>query len=147
MKPTFEDAISLAAQKHRGQFDKAGAPYILHPLRVMGNLGPNASENERIAGLLHDVVEDCQVSFEDLRDLGYCDEVIAAIDALTKRDDEKGDYMRAMRRVSQNSIARRVKIADLTDNMDLSRLATTTEEDLARLEKYRAAKAYLESIG
>ena len=144
---TLEDAIILAAQNHRGQTDKAGAPYILHPLRVMASLGQNATETERIAAVLHDVVEDCQVSFQDLRDLEFSDQVVEAVDALTKRDDEKDDYMRAIRRVAENEIARRVKIGDLSDNMDLSRIANPTENDRARLEKYRAAKKFLEEIG
>ena len=146
MKPTLEDALIFAAQKHRGVPDKAGAPYILHPLRVMGNLGQNASENERIAALLHDVVEDCGVSLEDLRAMGYDEEVVVAVDALTKRADEKNDYMKAIRRVAQNRIARRVKIGDLTDNMDLERIADPSEKDRERVEKYRVAHAFLEAI-
>jgi (p)ppGpp synthase/HD superfamily hydrolase len=146
MKLTLEDAIILATQRHRGQSDKAGVPYILHPLRVMASLGQNASESERIVAVLHDVVEDCDVSLQNLRDLGFSEEVVAAVDALTKRDDEKDDYMRAIRRVAENEIARRVKIGDLTDNMDLSRIANPTENDRARLEKYRAAKKFLEDI-
>ncbi|HEX9996871.1 MAG TPA: HD domain-containing protein [Abditibacterium sp.] len=142
----LEDALIFAAQKHRGQTDKAGAPYILHPLRVMGNLGRNASENERIAALLHDVVEDCGVSLEDLRAMGFDEEIVIAVDALTKRDDEKADYMKAIRRVAENPIARRVKIGDLTDNSDISRIANPSEKDLARIEKYREAKAFLEGI-
>lgn len=143
MKPTLEDAIALAAHKHKGQTDKAGAPYILHPLRVMFNLGRGATETERIAAVLHDVVEDCDVSFDDLRAIGFSEDVIAAVDALTKREDEKNDYMKAMRRVAQNPVARRVKIGDLTDNLDLSRIAIPTPKDEARLEKYRAAREFL----
>lgn len=142
----LEDALIFSAQKHRGQVDKAGAPYILHPLRVMNFLGQNATESERIAALLHDVVEDCEVSLEDLRAMGFADEVIEAVDALTKRDDEKDDYMRAIRRVAQNPIARRVKIGDLTDNMDLSRISNPSENDRARLEKYRGAREFLQKI-
>lgn len=145
MKSTLEDAIAFAALSHRAQRDKAGAPYILHPLRVMASLGREASENERIAAMLHDVVEDCGVELRDLRDIGFDEEVVAAVDALTKRPEEKDDYMRAIRRVALNPIARRVKIADLTDNMDPSRLETPTEKDRERMEKYRAAKAWLEA--
>ncbi len=143
MKPTLEDAISLAALSHKGQIDKAGAPYILHPLRVMMSLGREASETERIAAVLHDVVEDCEVSFADLRAMGFSEEVVAAVDALTKRADEKEDYMRAIRRVAENPVARRVKIGDLTDNLDLWRIANPTEKDEMRLEKYRIARQFL----
>ncbi|MBW3635304.1 MAG: HD domain-containing protein [Armatimonadetes bacterium] len=141
--PTLEDAISLAALSHKGQIDKAGAPYILHPLRVMMSLGRETTETERIAAILHDVVEDCEVSFDDLRAMGFSEEVVAAVDALTKRDDEKEDYMRAIRRVAQHPVARRVKIGDLTDNLDESRIANPTEKDKMRLEKYRAAREFL----
>lgn len=141
--PTLEDAISLAALKHKGQTDKAGAPYILHPLRVMANLGREASETERIAAVLHDVVEDCEVSSANLREIGFGEEVVEAVEALTKRGDEKSDYMKAIRRVAGNPVARRVKIADLTDNLDVSRIANPTEKDGARLEKYRAAREFL----
>ncbi|PQV62573.1 HD domain-containing protein [Abditibacterium utsteinense] len=143
MKPTLEDAIIFAAQKHRGQIDKAGAPYILHPLRVMASLGREAGETERIAAILHDVVEDCEVSLENLREMGFSDEAVEAIDARAKREDEKDDYMKAIRRAAQNAVARRVKIGDLGDNMDLSRLPNPTENDRARLEKYRAARQFL----
>lgn len=146
MKPTLEDAIALAALGHKGQTDKSGAPYILHPLRVMASLGAGASESERIAAVLHDVVEDCDVSLQNLRDLGYADEVVEAVDALTKRDDEKTDYRRAIRQLSGNPMARRVKIGDLTDNMDLARLSDATENDRARREKYRLSREFLLQI-
>lgn len=143
---TLEDAIAFAALQHKGQQDKAGAPYILHPLRVMANLGRAASQEERIAAVFHDVVEDCEVSLQNLRDLGYSSQVVEAVDALTKRPDEEDDYDKAIRRVVQNPIARRVKIADLTDNLDISRIANPTAKDHKRLEKYRAAKAFLLEI-
>lgn len=144
--PTLEEAISFAALKHKGQSDKAGTPYILHPLRVMMSLGRVATETERIVAVLHDVVEDCEVSFDDLRVIGFSEEVVAAVDALTKREDEKADYMKAIRRVAENAVARRVKIGDLTDNLDLSRISSPTEKDQARLEKYRAARQFLEEL-
>jgi (p)ppGpp synthase/HD superfamily hydrolase len=83
-RATLEDAIILAAQSHRGQKDKAGAPYITHPLRVLGFLGVGASEDEQITAVLHDVVEDCGVSFEDLTRAGYSTEVIEALRCVTK---------------------------------------------------------------
>lgn len=146
MKPTLEDAIILAAQKHRGQFDKAGKPYILHPLRVMQNLGPRATDDERLAALLHDIVEDCDVSFDDLRAHGFPEAVVVAVQHLTKTEAEQNDYVAAIRRAAQNPIARRVKLADLTDNLDMSRLPNPTPKDYERLEKYREAKAFLEGL-
>ena len=146
MTATLEDALILAAGHHRGQFDKAGKPYILHPLRVMQNLGPGASDDERMTALLHDIVEDCDVSFDDLRAQGFSEAVVVAVEHLTKTPDEERDYMSAIRRVALNPIARRVKLADLTDNMDLGRIANPTAKDFERLEKYRAAKAFLEGL-
>lgn len=144
--PTLEDAIALAARSHQGQTDRAGQPYILHPLRIMMSLGRAATVEQRMAALLHDVVEDTAVTFEQLRALGYPEEVVVAVDALTKRADEKADYMKAIRRLSTNPIARRVKLGDLADNLDLTRLPNPTEKDVARLEKYREAKAFLEAL-
>lgn len=146
MPATLEDAIVLAATHHKGQFDKAGQPYILHPLRVMANLGREANETQRISAVLHDIVEDTEVTFQDLRDQGFGEEVVQAVDALTKRPHEKDDYMVAIQRVSQNETARRVKIADLTDNLDLSRITNPTAKDEARLEKYRVALAFLRDL-
>jgi (p)ppGpp synthase/HD superfamily hydrolase len=143
MKPTLEDAIILAATKHRGQIDKAGSPYLLHPLRVMFNLGPTATEEERMAALLHDIVEDTDVTFEDLRATGYPEAVIEAVQHLTKRPEEENDYEAAIRRVALNPIARKVKLADLQDNLDLTRIASPTAKDHARVEKYRKAREYL----
>ena len=146
MPATLEDAIALAATHHKGQIDKAGQPYILHPLRVMANLGREASETQRMAAVLHDIVEDTDVSFQDLRDQGFSEEVVQAVDALTKRPHEKDDYMVAIQRVSQNETARRVKIADLTDNLDLSRIPNPTAKDEARLEKYGVALQFLRDM-
>ena len=142
---TLEDALIFAAQKHRGQTDKAGKPYITHPLRVLNNLGLNATLEEQIAALLHDVVEDCGVSLDDLRAQGFSESVVVAVDHLTKNAEGERDYQKAIERAARDPIARRVKIADLTDNMNLARIHNPTAEDRARAEKYRAAKAWLES--
>lgn len=145
--PTLEDAIILAADQHRhSEPDKSGAPYILHPLRVLHFLGPHATAEERIVAVLHDVVEDCPISFDDLRALGYNETVIAALDGVTKRPEEFDDYAAFVRRAAQNPIARRVKRADLRDNMDLSRIAEPTEKDLQRMEKYQRAVEYLDAL-
>lgn len=136
--PTLEDAIILAAQAHRGMVDKAGAPYILHPLRMMLRLETPA---ERIAAVLHDVVEDTGWTLDDLRAEGFAEEIVTAVDHLTRREGES--YMAFIRRARQHPIARQVKQRDLEDNLDRRRLATITPRDEARLAKYERALALL----
>ncbi len=146
MNPTLEDTLIFAAQKHRGQTDKAGQPYIFHPIRVMENLGADASDEEKMAALLHDVVEDCGVSLDDLRGVGFSESVVVAVDHLTKTPEGERDYQKAIERAAKNPIARKVKIADLTDNMRLDRIAHPSEKDFERIKKYRRAKEFLESL-
>ena len=136
--PTLEDAIALALEAHRGQVDKGGQPYILHPLRVMLRM---ESEVERVVGILHDVVEDTWYTKEDLRSRGYPTEVLEPLDCLTKRPGE--EYEDFIKRIEPNPLARRVKLMDIEDNMDVRRLSTMTENDLQRLERYRKAWAEL----
>ena len=142
MTGTLERAIAIAAVAHEGQVDKAGSPYVLHPLRMM--LAVTTPE-ARIAAVLHDVVEDTPVTLEQLRAEGFPAAVIEAVEALTKREGE--DYEAFIRRVAPNPIAREVKLADLRDNSDLTRIAEPTEKDRARIEKYRRAIATLQSLG
>lgn len=137
--PTLEDAIALAMKAHLGQKDRVGEPYILHPLRVMFRLGWDAPEAARIAAVLHDVVEDTAIQLRDLRRLGYSEEVLAAVELLSRRPDDS--YEQFIERVLPNSIARRVKRADLEDNMELRRLPIVTAKDLERLARYRSAWA------
>ena len=138
---TLEKAILIATQAHVGVTDKAGAPYILHPLRVM--LGLSTPE-ERIVGVLHDVIEDSSVTVEELRAEGFSDDVLAALESVTKRDGE--EYMDFVVRAARNPIGKRVKLADLKDNSDLSRIAAPTERDFARIEKYRLAIELIEAM-
>lgn len=135
---TLEHAIALAAKAHAGQVDKAGAPYILHPLRVMLRV---ASAEERIAAVLHDVVEDCGWTLKRLAAEGFSKSVIEAVDALSRRPGET--YEDFVRRAGEDPIGRRVKIADLEDNSDPSRIASPTQKDRDRIEKYRKALAVL----
>ena len=128
---TLEDAIALAVEAHKGQRDRSGQPYILHPLRVMFTC---STEIERIVAVLHDVVEDTGRTFDDLRKLGFSEEVIAALDCVTKRDGE--NYEQFVERSASNPVARRVKLADLQDNMDVRRLSKLESRDLERLAKY-----------
>jgi len=136
---TLERAIEIAAKAHAGQMDKAGQPYVLHPLRMMLAV---ATPEARIAAVLHDVVEDTAVTLKELEGEGFTAEVLEAVEALTKREGE--DYEAFIRRVAPNPIAREVKLADLRDNSDLSRILEPTERDRERVKKYRRAIAYLE---
>ena len=140
MTQTLERAIAIAATAHAGQVDKGGAPYILHPLKVMLRM---ASLEERIVAVLHDVVEDCDISLDDLRKGGFSEEVLTAIQSVTKVPGES--YEDFVERAAQNPIGRVVKLADLKENSDLSRIASPSWEDLERIEKYRRAIGRLRS--
>ena len=138
MTQTLERAIAIAATAHTGQVDKGGAPYILHPLKVMVRM---TTLEERIVAVLHDVVEDCGVSLNDLREEGFSEEVLSAIESVTKVPGES--YEDFVDRAAQNPIGRAVKLADLEENSDISRIASPGWEDLERIEKYRRAIARL----
>jgi (p)ppGpp synthase/HD superfamily hydrolase len=136
--PTIEDAIELALHAHRGQVDKSGQPYILHPLRVMLKL---ETEEERMVGVLHDVVEDSGTTLDDLRARGYPEDVVRAVECVTKRRTEEGEdgYARFIDRIVRegNPLARKVKLADLADNLDVSRLTPPLDDwTLRRLNRY-----------
>ena len=137
---TLERAIAIAAQAHAGQMDKAGAPYILHPLRVMLRL---SSPEARIVGVLHDVVEDTSVTLENLREEGFSEAVLEAILSVTKRPGE--EYEAFVLRAARDPIGRSVKLADLADNSDLSRIPDPTSKDFERLERYRRAIAAIQA--
>lgn len=138
----LERALRMMLDAHEGQTDKGGNPYVLHPLRVMSRLD---SDDERIVALLHDVVEDSQaVTLETLRSNGFSESIVSAVDALTRRENET--YGEFVQRVSKNPLASRVKIADLTDNMDIKRLSSISDEDLIRLRKYHDALGVLKRV-
>lgn len=132
---TIEKAIEIAVAAHKGQKDKSGADYILHPLRVMER---GKSEIEKICGVLHDVLEDSEWTFEKLENEGFSNEVIAVLRCVTK-ESKKEDYDVFINRIAQNPIAIEVKINDLLDNMDITRLKELNEEDVKRLNKYLKA--------
>ncbi len=134
----LERAIGLAVKAHVGQLDKAGGPYILHPLRVMLAV---EGETERTAAVLHDVVEDSDLTLDDLRREGFTEEVVAIVDDLTKREGE--EYEAYVARAGRNPASRRVKLADLADNLDLSRLPAPTARDHARIKRYEQAVSAL----
>ena len=127
-------AIEIAVRAHSDQVDKAGEPYILHPLRVMLS---GKDEVERICGVLHDVIEDTNITFDDLRKEGFSEEVITVLDCLTKHYGE--NYEDFIDRVLDNDIACRVKLSDLKDNLDLTRIENPTEKDYDRIKKYEKA--------
>ena len=129
-------AIILATTSHgiKNQRDKGDAPYILHPLRVMLKM---TTESEMMAAVLHDVVEDTSCTLADLRRASIPEEVVRAVDCLTKREGESYDSF--IQRVKSDSISRRVKLADLADNMDITRLQQLSEQDTRRLNKYLRA--------
>ncbi len=141
LEPTLLDrALALALDAHQGALDKAGKPYILHVLRVMSRM---TTDEERLVAILHDVVEDSHHTIEELRATGFPAPVVAAVEKLTK--PEGADYMAYVRALRDDPLARALKLADLEDNMDIRRIAEPTEMDLARLQKYRAAWASLQS--
>jgi GTP diphosphokinase / guanosine-3',5'-bis(diphosphate) 3'-diphosphatase len=125
-------AIALAELAHGGQVDKAGKPYINHPLRVMQSM---QTEMGRIVAVLHDAVEDSDLTLDQLTEAGFGIEIVTAIDAITKRPGEV--YEIYLQRVMANPIALQVKIADMSDNMNITRIAEPTPKDWQRLEKYR----------
>ena len=139
MEPTLEETLIIATTAHFGQKDKGGAPYILHPIRVMLQ---QRDETAMKVALLHDVVEDTNITLENLKMKGYSHAVLDAVDHLTKKQRE--DYEAFILRASENEISRAVKIADLKDNMDLNRIARKEERDYIRIEKYKKALLFLE---
>ena len=135
---TLERAISLAAERHAGQVDKANAPYILHPLRVMLNV-PDIEH--KIVAVLHDILEDTTTTIDELYRLGFQTHLIDAIIALTKQEGES--RIQAAQRTVQNPIERVVKLADITDNMDLSPIQSPTMKDFERLKEYQQVRDIL----
>ena len=137
----LQKAIQIATEAHKGQLDKSGKDYIGHPLRVM-EMG--RTEEEKIVGVLHDVVEDTSWTFEALEAEGFSPEVIAALRCVTKLSENE-NYDDFIERVKKNPLAVAVKINDLTDNMDIRRLPYLSDKDVKRLKKY--LKAYKKLIG
>ena len=134
MSGTLEDAIILAVQAHHGQVDSGGQPYVLHLLRVMLRQTGTAG---RIVAILHDALEDTGLVLSDLKKAGFDDEVCQAVDCLTRKRDE--EYEHRIDLIADNPLARRVKLADLEDNMDVRRLSSLDDRSLRRLAKYKAA--------
>ena len=139
MNELLERAIKLAQKYHEGQFDKGGHPYIEHPLRVMNGV---ESIEEKVLAVLHDVLEDCDVSSVELIKEGIPEYLVEKLEILCKGKNEK--YFDYIDRIKDNSLTIKVKLSDLNDNMNLERLKKVTDTDLKRLEKYKKAKEILE---
>lgn len=142
---TLDRAIIIAATAHAGAVDKANAPYILHPIRLMLALEDEVS---RIVAVLHDVVEDSKPpkrwGFTELQAEGFSEEVLAALDCVTRRNEET--YEAFIDRCLPNTTARKVKIADLNDNLDIRRIGhELTDKDVQRIRRYQHALARLNS--
>jgi (p)ppGpp synthase/HD superfamily hydrolase len=138
---SIEKAIQIAARAHEGQVDKQGLPYILHPLRVMDGV---EGLDAKIVAVLHDVVEDTSVTFDDLEQAGFSREVLAAVRCVTHAEGES--YAEYVVRCRDDPIARRVKLADLADNTRLSRTIVrpqALDRDTARFAKYLLSHSFL----
>lgn len=133
-------ASKIAYKAHEGQVDKAGVPYIFHPIHIAEQMD---TENSCIVALLHDVVEDSDITINYLSKY-FSEEVMAALKILTKNEND--DYVEYIKRVKTNKLATKVKLKDLKHNSDLTRLDIVTDEDRERSTKYINAIRYLEDI-
>ena len=134
----LEKALLIATKAHAGQTDKTGADYIFHPIRVSCRC---LTDEEKIVALLHDTIEDTEVTADYLLSEGFPHNIVDAILSVTRNEDERYDDF--IKRCRLNPIGRQVKLHDLEDNMDISRLSQVTEKDLERLNKYIGAYRYL----
>lgn len=132
-------AIQIAGAAHENQVDKANAPYILHPIRLMLKF---SSVEEQIVAVLHDVIEDSDITLDDLRKKNFSNDVLTAIELLTKKPGQ--DYQNYLEKISENNLARKIKIEDIKDNLNLTRLTSVSAQDLERAKKYHAALQFLE---
>ena len=133
-------AYEIAKKAHLGQIDKAGEDYIKHPEKVASFV---SSDEEKAVAYLHDVIEDTELTLEDLREYGFSEEVLKAVDVITKKKGQ--DYQTYLNSAKENKLARVVKLADLRHNSDLTRLINITEKDVERREKYQQAIDLLNS--
>lgn len=131
-------ALAIAKKAHAGQVDKAGVDYIQHPLYVASQV---KTEQEKAVALLHDVLEDSDITAADLLAYGLSNEVVTAVQTLTKKKGQS--YQDYLGKVKSNNLARVVKLADLKHNSDLSRLKTVSNTDYERVKKYKNAIRYL----
>lgn len=136
------EAFLYASEMHAGQKDRAGKPYILHPVHVAVFTAEQTDDPEIItAAMLHDTIEDTDATLEDIRSR-FGNRITEIVDRMSRREGE--DYFRYVRRTAENPDAALVKRADLRHNMDFSRLASPTEQDYKRMEKYKKALEILD---
>lgn len=135
-----EKAYEIAKKAHLGQVDKAGEDYIKHPEKVASFV---KTDEEKAVAYLHDVIEDTELTLEDLNKYDFSKEVLETVDIITKKRGE--DYQSYLNSVKKNKLARAVKLADLRHNSDLTRLIKVTEKDIKRKEKYQKAIDFLNS--
>ena len=131
-------ALAIARKAHAGQVDKAGVDYIQHPLYVASQV---KTEQEKAIALLHDVLEDSDITVADLLAYGLSNKVVTAVQTLTKKKGQS--YQEYLEKVKSNNLARVVKLADLKHNSDLSRLKSVSDTDRERVEKYKNVIRYL----
>lgn len=136
---TTKKAMKLCFRAHKEQTDKSGIPYVFHPIHLAEQMG---DEDTAVVALLHDVVEDTDYTLEDLRAMGFNQNVIEAIRLMTHA--EGVPYLDYVAKIKENPIARAVKLADLAHNSDLTRLDTVDEKAMARVQKYAQAIRLLE---
>jgi (p)ppGpp synthase/HD superfamily hydrolase len=134
----IETSLTIALRAYAGKVDKAGREYILHPLRVMAKM---KTDEEMSAALLHDVLEDSEITAEELHTEGIPAQVVEAVQYLSKHENE--DYQDFVARLKKNELAAKVKLADIEDNIDVLRLNSLGENDLARIKKYHSAWRFL----
>lgn len=132
-------AMEICYRAHAGQLDKGGMPYVFHPIHVAEQM---EDEYSTCAALLHDTVEDGGIELSELYEADFPEEIVRTVDILTRREDEP--YMEYIQRLKENSLAVKVKLADLNHNSDMSRLNIITKWDMERKEKYEKAIAMLE---
>lgn len=137
----LERAIEIALSAHLGQTQWNGRPYILHPLRVMSDV---EGDDAKMVAVLHDVVEDSEWTLDDLQAEGFAEDVLLAISVLTRPPGMS--YDQYIESVAHNRLARQVKLADLRHNMDVRRVPQITVDNVAYLERYRAAYHRLASL-
>lgn len=134
MTPTLDDAIWLAINAHRGQVDKSGQPFILHPMRVMCKMD---NDHDRMVAVLHDVIEDTDWTYNGLMQAGYPKTVVYAVEAMTRHKSES--YPEYITRVIRNPHARHIKMRDIEDNTSIDRMLVTDQRDIERLRRYKLA--------
>ncbi len=133
-------AMLIAYHAHRDHVDKGGMPYIFHPLHLAEQMD---TEYSVITALLHDVIEDSDISLEDLKAEGFPEPILEALSLLTH--EKQVPYLEYVQRLKGNELARKIKLADLTHNSDVSRLSIQDDSSRQRFEKYQRAIALLES--